>query len=313
MRVWNGIERFPTELGPVCATVGNYDGVHLGHRAILDEVVARAARDDACGILVTFEPHPLSVVAPERRPDLIQTRRQKLVTLEATGLDGVLILPFTREFSKLGGRAFFEEVVCSVADLRAMFIGDNFRFGQDRAGDAELLRTIGAERGFDVIEVPPITIDGAMVSSSVIRRLIRDGDVEAAGVMLGRPYAVEGEVVRGEGRGRTLEFPTANLRNDNELLPRAGVYVSETILATARHPSVTNIGVRPTFGGPGLTFECHLLDFDDDLYGERVETRLLARLRDEQAFDSPTELSDQIARDLAAAESFFENVSLGEA
>jgi riboflavin kinase/FMN adenylyltransferase len=311
MNVWNGMDRYPTDVGPVCATIGNYDGVHRGHSAILAEVVARARRERAAAVLVTFDPHPLTIVAPERRPSILQTRDQKLRALEDAGLDGVLFVRFTAELARRTGREFLETVLASGLELRSVHVGGNFRFGRDRAGNVELLRTVGEARGFDVVEVEAIEVDGTVVSSSAIRARIADGDVDGAARMLGRTYSIVGEVVRGDGRGRTLDYPTANVASHNELIPGRGVYVTETLWTAARYPSVTNVGVRPTFDGERLAIETHLLEFDDDLYHSQVEVRFLARLRDELRFGGPAELSDQIGRDLAATVAYFENGALG--
>jgi riboflavin kinase/FMN adenylyltransferase len=189
-------------------------------------------------------------------------------------------------------------------------VGSTFRFGRARGGDIRLLQTIGAELGFTVVAVPPVSVEGETVSSSAIRAAIEAGDVARARAFLGRPFAVTGEVVRGEGRGRMLEFPTANVAVENETVPGRGVYVTETLAFASRFPSITNVGVRPTFGGNTLAVESHLIDIDEDLYGERVEVRFLARLRDEATFAGPAELADQIARDQAAAISYFSGLSL---
>jgi riboflavin kinase/FMN adenylyltransferase len=194
--------------------------------------------------------------------------------------------------------------------LRALLVGSDFRFGQGRRGDVAQARRIGQREGFVVHEVPPVTVAGRTVSSSAIREAVAAGDAALAWHMLGRPFAVSGEVVEGSGRATGMQFPTANLRVENELLPRRGVYVTETVALAARHPSITNVGVRPTFGGDQLIVETHLLDFEGDLYGERVEVRFLARVRDEMRFASAFELADQIARDRAAALSYFQNLPL---
>ncbi len=309
MRVWNGIESYAGGTEPVAATLGSYDGVHLGHQAILRSVVEEGRREGVPSLVLTFEPHPLAVVAPHRKPRLIQTRRQKLESLERSGLDAVLLLPFDETIAALSGEAFFEEVLRDRLPFASLHAGANFRFGHDRAGDLDLLRKIGARRGFRVVGVPPVVVEGRTVSSTEIRRAVEEGEVELARRMLGRAFALTGEVVPGEGRGRALDFPTANLEVDNELLPRRGVYVSETVVLASRHPSVTNVGVRPTFGGTALVVETHILDFDEDIYGERLELRFLARLRDEKRFSGPSELADQIARDRAAAVAYFHSVS----
>jgi riboflavin kinase/FMN adenylyltransferase len=310
VNVWNALDAFPTGREPLVATIGNFDGVHLGHQAILVSVTAAAKARAAPSIVVTFDPHPLAVVAPSRRPKLIQTRRQKLETLESSGVDSVLILPFDRELASLTGEEFFGDYLAARLRLAAVHVGRNFRFGRARSGDLAALEAIGRARGFTVVGVPHVEIEGETVSSSAIRSAVECGEVERARAMLGRPYGVTGLVVRGDGRGRRLEFPTANVAVENELLPRRGVYVTETAVFATRFPSVTNVGVRPTFGGTTLTVETHLLDVDEDLYDERLDVRFLARLRDERKFNGVNELADQIARDRAAAHSFFSGLSL---
>jgi riboflavin kinase/FMN adenylyltransferase len=307
MIVWNGMEAFPRDAAPVVASIGNYDGVHLGHRAILRSVVAAARARGLLSLVVTFDPHPLSVVAPSRRPRLLQTRRQKLDTLDGCGIDGVLILRFDATFAAMSGEEFFRMFLKGRATPAAIHVGSSFRYGHDRAGDVDLLCRIGSEMGFEVVGIPQVEVSGEIVSSSAIRRIVEEGDVERAARMLGRPFALTGEVVGGDGRGRTLDFPTANLDVENEMIPRRGVYVTEASVLSSRNASVTNVGVRPTFGGEALVVESHLIDFDEDLLGERMEVRFLARLRDEKRFSGPDELADQIARDRAAAVAFFQS------
>jgi riboflavin kinase/FMN adenylyltransferase len=310
MNVWNALDAFPTGREPIVATIGNFDGVHLGHQAILASVTAAARTRPAPTLLITFDPHPLAVVSPTRRPKLLQTRRQKLECLEACGLDGVLLIPFDRELASLSGHEFFAGFLAERIRFASVHVGRNFRFGHARDGDVHLLESLGAKLGFSAIAVPPVTVDGEVVSSTAIRTAVDEGDVVKARTMLGRPFVLTGEVVRGQGRGRLLEFPTANLAVENELIPRRGVYVTETLAFASRFPSVTNVGTRPTFGGTALTVETHLIDVDEDLYGERIDVRFLARLRDEKTFSGSTELSDQIARDQAAAIAYFSGLTL---
>jgi riboflavin kinase/FMN adenylyltransferase len=284
--------------------------VHLGHQAILRIVVQNAQRRGSPALLITFDPHPASVLAPERRPRLLQTRRQKLDCLQDTGLTDLLLLQFNEDLAALSGEQFFDGLLLPRLGLAAIHVGESFRFGRGRVGDLALLRQIGARRGFEVHGVAPVRLDDRMISSSAIRSALTEGDVALAARMLGRPFALLGEVVRGDGRGRNLQCPTANLAFENELVPRPGVYVTETVALATRCASVTNVGYRPTVGGASLSVETHLLDFDEDLYGERLEVRFLAHLRDEQRFDSLPELADQLARDRAAAESYFQNQRL---
>lgn len=306
MIVWNGIDQVPTDPRPAVATIGNFDGVHLGHQAILRRTVADARARGALSLLVTFDPHPTSVVAPSRAPHLLQTRRQKLDVLEACGLDAVLILRFDTAFSNLSPQAFATDFLVERLRVVSLHVGESFRFGHDRSGDIAVLCTLGSHLGFEVTGVPAVRVHGEAVSSSAIRRAVEEGDVDRARRMLGRPYAIEGEVVQGDGRGRTLDFPTANLAVDGNLIPHRGVYVTETKLLASRFPSVTNIGTRPTFGGGALIVETHLIDFDENIVGDRAEIGFLARLREEKRFPTPRELADQIARDRAAAVAYFQ-------
>lgn len=313
MNVWNDLDAFPTGREPVVATVGNFDGVHLGHQAILTSVLSAARARGAPSLLITFDPHPLAVVSPTRRPRLLMSRRQKVDALHATRLDGLLILPFDRELAALTGQQFFEDILGSRIRFAEVHVGRNFRFGQARSGDLRSLEAIGASHGFRVVGVPQVELDGETVSSSAIRAAVEDGDVDRACRMSGRPFALVGEVVRGEGRGRRLDYPTANLAPEGELTPKRGVYVTEAVTWGVRHAAVTNVGTRPTFGDGAQSVETHVLDFDDDLYGERIEIRFLTRLRDEMTFQSPRELSDQIARDLAAAQAYFSGLKIAAA
>lgn len=310
MRVWNGLPSYPSDAAPVVATIGNFDGVHLGHRAILDAVVTTARARAVPSAVVTFDPHPLAIVAPERAPRLIHGRRQKLDAFEDAGIDAVLILSFDAALAELPGDVFFNDHLRLRVRLAAMRVGENFRFGRGRSGDLEVLRRIGTEAGFDVEGVAPVSLDGEMISSSAVRGALEGGDVERAARMLGRPFAVAGEVVPGGGRGRTIDLPTANVHPENDLLPRRGVYVTETVALASRWPSVTNVGLQPTVGGDTLRLETHLMDFDDDLYGQRIEVRFLARLRDERKFPGLEELADQIVRDRAAAVAYFQGLPL---
>jgi len=309
MNVWNGIAEFPAERNPVVATIGNYDGMHLGHQAILHEVRLDAHRRGLASLLITFDPHPLSVVAPDKQPSLLQTRQQKLDSLARSGPSDVLIIAFNREIAALSGEQFFSDLLGDRVRFAAIHVGENFRFGRRRSCDQVSLQRIGGWRGFSAHCVPSLRLNGETVSSSVIRAAVSDGRVERAGRMLGRPFSVVGLVVRGDGRGRGLSFPTANLEVTNDLLPARGVYVAETVVGARPHPSVVNVGVRPTFDGRRLVVEAHLLDYDGDLYGEQVELRFLARIREEMRFADAGELTAQIARDRDAAALFFRDAA----
>jgi len=305
MKVLNGLDDLSQERPPVVASIGNYDGVHLGHQAILKSVVTAGRARGLDASLITFDPHPLTVVAPDRRPEPVQSRGQKLRGLERSGLDEVLILPFDASLAKLDGEAFVNDYLLPRYPLAAIHVGVNFRFGKARRGDVDTLAAIGAQAGFDVRGIESIEVDGQVVSSSAIRRAVGTGDVALATRLLGHPFAMTGLVARGAARGRELGFPTANLEADNQMFPRNGVYLTQVRALAGRYTAMTNVGVRPTFGGEQLCVESHLLDFDEDLYGQRIEVLFLERLRDEQRFDDPRQLADQLARDRAATESYF--------
>lgn len=310
MNVWNGLDAYPTDAPLAVATIGNYDGVHLGHKTILKRVVDEARHRNLPSLLISFDPHPLSIVAPEKRPRLLQTRGQRLDSLSSCGLTDVMLLAFDADLAALDGREFIEGLLLERLGLASIHVGENFRFGHRRQGDLTLLKEIGRRRSFDVHGVPPVEIDGGAVSSTAIRACLAEGKVALARRMLDRPYSIGGEVIHGDGRGRTLDCPTANLELDNEVLPAPGVYVTEAQVIAGRFPSLTNVGMRPTVGGRTLTVETHLLEVDEDLYGERMEIGFLERLRDEMRFDNLESLADQIARDRAAATAYFENLSL---
>jgi riboflavin kinase/FMN adenylyltransferase len=287
--------------------IGNFDGIHLGHQAILKKAVELAAKSGAVATALTFEPSPLKVLRPESAPKRISTPEQRLEWFRAVDVESAVVLPFTVELSKLTPREFVEQILVHELQVRAVLVGENFRFGHRQAGDTELLRQLGSARGFEVIALAPVSAHGEVVSSTVIRREIAAGEVTQAGRLLGRPYVLTGEIVSGTGTGRKFTFPTLNLKLDQELLPAPGVYITRTLLAgeTKSRRSVTNIGVRPTFDGTTLTVETHLLDFSENISPRRIELRFWKRLRPEKKFSGPEELRAQIARDIRSANRFF--------
>jgi len=287
--------------------IGNFDGIHLGHQAILKQAVELAAKSGAVATALTFEPAPLKVLRPESAPKRISTPGQRLEWFRAVDVESAVVLPFTVELSRLTPREFVERILVGQLEVRAVLVGENFRFGHRQAGDTAVLRQLGAANGFAVIALAPVAAHGEIVSSTVIRREIAAGHVAQAGRLLGRPYVLTGETVSGTGTGRKFTFPTLNLSAEQELLPAPGVYVTRTLLAgeSKSRRSVTNIGVRPTFNGTALTVETHLLDFQDDIAPCRLELRFWKRLRSERKFAGPDELRAQIARDIRAANRFF--------
>ena len=290
--------------GPAAAvTVGNFDGVHRGHQALVKAALDRArAHHDVC-LALTFDPHPAAVLNPDRAPRSLLTFAQKAELLAALGVDVLTVLPFTPATAALAPEDFAARILVGALRARSVVVGEGFRFGRARAGDVVALGRLGQQLGFEVVAVPAVLQDGHRVSSTRIRERLLAGDVAAAAVLLGRPYFVEGRVVRGDGRGRTLGIPTANLAVENEIAPKEGVYAARVTLPAGGppRPAVANLGRRPTFGGRDLTLEAHLLDFEGDLYGERLRLSFEARLRDEKGFPGREALVAQIHADVRAA------------
>jgi riboflavin kinase / FMN adenylyltransferase len=287
------------------ATIGNFDGVHRGHQAILARVLERARVTRGTSLVITFDPHPLKILAPERAPRTIATRRQKLASIEAAGIEAVLVLPFDQRLAMVSAEAFVADYLARGLGLKEAYVGGNFNFGRGREGNADTLVELCGRHGIVAGKVPEIRFLDSPVSSSRIRRAVLAGEVELARALLGRPYGIEGVVAHGAGRGATIGIPTANLVPDNELIPQDGVYVTRAVFDGSLHAAVTNIGSRPTFEGATFAIETHLLDVGPDLYGRRVEIAFLARLRQELRFDSVQALVDQIHRDIEKARAFF--------
>ena len=287
--------------------IGNFDGIHLGHQRLLQHCIGLGKESGAVATALTFEPLPQKVLRPESAPLRISTNEQRLEWFAALGMEAAVVLPFTMELSRLAPDEFVDEILVRQLQVRAVVVGDNFRFGHKQAGDVKFLRELGMRDGFDVIVHEPVVVDGKIVSSTVIRKMIAEGDVTRAARMLGRAFALTGEVVTGTGTGRKFTFPTLNLRAEQELLPARGVYVTRTVMEgePSSHRSVTNVGIRPTFNGTGLTVETHLLDYSGNFSPKRIEVRFWKKLREERKFAGPEELKAQIAKDIARANGFF--------
>ena len=295
---------------PVLA-LGNFDGLHRGHRKILDRLVRVASERGATSVAMTFDPHPPRVVRPDKAPSLLMTKAQKLEALERAGVDGTAIVRFTLELSRWDPEAFVRTVLVDWLGVAEVWVGANFLFGHGRAGNFSILRALGARYGFRAEKIDPVRYKDFVVSSTRIRRLVSEGRVDEAGALLGHSYYLDGTVVRGDRRGRTIGFPTANLCTDNELLPPHGVYATTATIGGIVHPSVTNLGVRPTVDVSGRTsIETHLFDMDRDLYGASIRVGFVQRLRDERAFESLDLLRAQIAADCGRARVLFDRLSL---
>src|SRR5579863_3437260 len=277
-------EHFGKNRKHTAVTIGNFDGVHLGHQEILRGVVERARQSGLMSAVLTFYPHPARVLRPAQAPALLETLEQRLAAVESMGIESALVIQFDAELAKLGPEDFVRRFLVDAMRAESVLIGGNFRFGHHQAGDAKLLTELGARWNFATEVVPALVEDGMVISSSAIRNALRDGDVEQAARMLGRPFSLAGEIKTGTGQGRKLVVPTLNLATEQELLPRNGVYATEAVVEGKTYRAATNIGVRPTFDGARRTVESHLFDFREDLTSGKLKVRFRKRLRDEQKF-----------------------------
>jgi riboflavin kinase/FMN adenylyltransferase len=296
---------------PVLA-LGNFDGLHRGHVKIIERVRRCGVERGATSVALTFDPHPTRVVRPDKAPPLLMTTGQKLDALARAGMDGAAIVRFTPELSRWDPETFVRTVLVEWLHVSEVWVGANFLFGHDRAGNFSLLRTLGARYGFKAEKIDPVRYKEFVVSSTRVRRLIGEGRLDEAGALLGHHYEVDGVIVEGSRRGRALGFPTANLHTINELLPPTGVYATVATLGSRFYPAVTNIGHRPTFGDAAVpVVETHMMGLAaGDLYGLSMRLSFVQRLRDERRFDSPDALRAQIAADCLTARTLFDRLSL---
>ncbi|MGD1211264.1 MAG: bifunctional riboflavin kinase/FAD synthetase [Candidatus Acidiferrales bacterium] len=297
--------RFGRPARPAVVTVGNFDGVHLGHQRILRRVQELARQTGRASAVLTFYPHPWRVLRPSEAPPLLMTLDQRLAAIETIGVDAALVLRFDAELANVTAEDFVRRFLVDTIGAQAVLVGGNFRFGHRQQGDVKLLADLGTRCGFEVEIVPPVIADGIVVSSTAIRNAVREGRVEDARRLLGRPFALEGEIRTGTGQGRKLVVPTLNLATEQEALPNTGVYATEAIVQEKTYRAATNVGVRPTFDGTRVTIESHLFDFGEDLTTGKMEVRFWARLRDEQKFSGPDALRRQVLKDIEAAKEYF--------
>lgn len=295
---------------PVLA-LGNFDGVHRGHQKVLDRLIRTASERGATSVVMTFDPHPPRVVRPDKAPALLMTKAQRLEALQSAGVHGAAIVRFTPELSRWDPETFVKAVLVDWLRVSEVWVGTNFLFGRDRAGNYTLLRALGARHGFKTEKIDPVRYKDFVVSSTRIRRLAGEGRVDEAGALLGHQYFLDGTVIKGAARGRTIGFPTANLCTENELVPPCGVYATTATLDGVVRPSVTNIGTRPTVETSGPpTIETHIFNFDGDVYGRSIRIGFVQRLRDERAFDTVDALRIQIGADCDRARVLFDRLSL---
>ena len=305
MKIFHGTEN-ANILRPTVLTLGVFDGLHLGHQEIMRTVVRRARDVRAVATAITFDPHPRAVLFPESAPPLLQTLDQRLANFEVLGIQQAIVIPFTREFATQDAAEFLRSVVHDRLHAREVYLGKGFAFGKDRGGNIDLLRKMSEELGFFADEVPEVCLRGHRISSSKIRKQLAAGHVNLTRRMLGRPYGVEGVIIRGNRRGHTIGFPTANLKPHNRVVPKYGVYATATLVDGKWRRSITNIGVRPTFEHEAEpSIETYIFDFDSDLYGDVLRVRFLHRIRDERKFSGIDELKAQIEKDSARALNYF--------
>ncbi len=295
---------------PVLA-LGNFDGMHRGHLKIIERVRRGAEERGATAVAMTFDPHPSKIVRPDKTPPLLMTHQQKLDALARAGMHGVAIVRFTPALAQWDPERFVRTVLVDWLHVTEVWVGANFLFGHDRAGNFSTLRSLGARYGFRAEKIDPVRYKDFVVSSTRVRRLITEGRMDEAGALLGHYYTIDGSVVRGQQRGKGLGFPTANICADNELIPPSGVYATTAGIDGAAFPSITNIGTRPTFEeGQEIVIESHVLDFDKDLYGAKLKLGFVQRLRDEKKFDGVDALKAQIDADRARARDLFDRMGL---
>ena len=305
MKIFHGTEN-ANIVRPTVLTLGVFDGLHLGHQLIMQTVADRARAADAVPTAITFDPHPRAVLHPESAPPLLQTLDQRLANFDVLGIEQAIVIPFDREFAAQPAENFLRDIVHERLHAKEVYLGKGFAFGKGRGGNIDLLRKMSEELGFFADEVPEVQLRGKRISSSAIRKLLDTGRINLARRMLGRPYGVEGLIIRGDRRGHTIGFPTANLHPHNRVIPKYGVYATATLVGGAWRKSITNIGVRPTFEKDSEpSIETYIFDFDGDLYGDVLRVRFLHRIRDERKFSGVDELKAQIGRDTQRALNYF--------
>jgi riboflavin kinase / FMN adenylyltransferase len=291
-------------------TLGNFDGLHLGHQELIGKVIARAREIGAASVVVTFRPHPLKILAPEKCPPLISIYEEKIRLFEKLGIDVLVKIPFTRDFAKMSPEDFVKNILCDALGAKEIFVGYNYRFGRGREGTIATLKTLGEKFDFSVREVEQVSLKGEVISSTKIRHLLSDGEVEHAARLLGRTYAITGIVVRGDGRGKGLGFPTANIAPKHSIVPADGVYAVRLFVRDKFYDGIANIGLRPTFGKNVLAIEVHIFEFNEDIYGEEISLYFVGRIRKERKFAAAADLIKQIHADIETARQMLAETSV---
>lgn len=305
MDIIEGVRRTETEYPHVVLTIGSFDGVHLGHRSIVADVVRHAKEMNGTAAVLTMDPHPREFFSARHAPNLLTSLKKKLSILEELGVDVTYILRFDREVADFEPLTFVEDIVCDRCHAEMLVVGHDCRFGKGADGDFEMLQRIAPSHGFAVKQLPPLVVDAERVSSTLIRERVLQGDLEGIEVLLGRKYSVQGEVVRGRGVGAEIGFPTANVLPLHSAVPAQGVYIAEVLMDGRRHSAAVNIGIAPTIRHDDVTIEAHILDFSEDILGHDIEVIFQRRIRAEKKFPNREALSAQIAKDVGAVRAHF--------
>ena len=305
MEVIRGFEKLPTFSNNTAVTIGNFDGVHIGHQRILKFLIDETNRNDLHSLVLTFSPHPDKILGNDKIK-LIQTLDQRIESIENIGVHYIVITPFTSEFYSLSSLNFIQKILIETLNAKEVVIGENFRFGKDRKGDISSLNSLGKRYSLGVHEVLSVTLNGSIVSSSLIRDLLTEGKIKEANSLLGKKYEIKGQVIEGKKRGKKLGFPTANIKTENEIIP-PGVYITETKIDNKIYASMTNIGYRPTFGPDELQVESYIINFSQNLYKKELRIYFIKKTRSEKKFTSPRALSAQLQKDLEITKAYFCN------
>lgn len=303
MKIINGFENLPSISKNTITAIGNFDGVHLGHKKILKFLSKKADELGLLSMVLTFSPHPEKILG-ETRIKMIQTLDQRLEEIKKFGIQAVLVISFDKKFSNFSGQEFIQKILVNLLRAKVLIVGKNFRFGKNREGDTFLLRRLAYRFNLQVFSLPSVSKGGMIVSSSLIRKFLQEGEIEKPNVLLGRTYVIEGEVIKGKSRGKILGFPTANIQTRNEIVP-PGVFITNVTIGLKKIPSLTNIGHCPTFGQQETNIESYIINFSKNLYGKKIRIHFIKKLREEIKFDTSEKLSQQIKKDIDTAKNYF--------
>ena len=301
----NNLKDIPSPPDNCGVAIGNFDGVHLGHRKILEALIEDSKNNSLFPLVLTFHPHPAKVLA-NRKIELLQTIEQRLNEIKKSGIQMTVVLSFDHRLSRITAEEFIRTIIVQKLRAKKVIVGDNFRFGKGRDGDVAKLRGMANSYGFSIQSIPPVTVQGSVVSSSLIRKFLHQGEIEKANLFLGRPYEIEGTVVRGKSRGKRLGYPTANIHPLNDIAP-PGVFITEVGIGSQIYPSVTHVGSKPTFNEKDIMIESYIIDYNESLYQKTLRVFFLEKIREEIKFETAEALSIQIKKDLEKAQAYFQN------